>query len=61
MPLLTPADVCRELKIGKSTFYRAVSAGKISVIHFGRSTRIDRADLERWVAELRAGEGRANA
>ena len=61
MSLLTPAEVCGELNIGKSTFYRAVAARKISVIKFGRSTRIDRADLERWVAELRAGEGRANA
>jgi len=61
MILVTPTQVCSELSIGKSTFYRAVAAKKIPVIKFGRSTRIDRADLEKWVAELRAGEGSTNA
>ena len=61
MILVTPTIVCSEFNISKNTFYRAVAAGKIPVIKFGRSTRIDRADLEKWVAELRAGEGSANA
>jgi len=61
MMLLTPTQVCSELNIGKSTFYRAVADKKIATIKFGRATRIDRADLEQWVARLRAGEGSTNA
>ena len=61
MPLLTPADVCRELSIGKSTFYREVAAGRLPILKIGRATRIDRTALDHWAAQLRAGEGRADA
>jgi len=61
MPLLTPAQLCSECNISKNTFYRAVADKKIATIKFGRATRIDRADLEQWVAGLRAGEGSTNA
>ena len=61
MVWITPAQFCQDRNVGKSTFYREVAAGRIPIIKVGRSTRIDSADVERWVAQLRAGEGSANA
>jgi excisionase family DNA binding protein len=49
--VLNALEVAVLLKIGKSTFLRLHSAGKVpQPVRFGRSVRWRRAELEAWVA-----------
>lgn len=44
-PFLTIRDACRELHISRSTLNRFLGT-ELPITRFGRSVRIDRADLE---------------
>jgi len=44
-PICTVAEAARALRVGKSTIYRAVEAGAISVLRVGSAVRIRRDDL----------------
>lgn len=50
--LLTVADFLASYKIGRTSFYREVSAGRIRVRKMGTASRISRTDAEAWVASL---------
>jgi excisionase family DNA binding protein len=43
--------------MGKSSFYRLVNSGQIQITKFGRSTRIAKEEVERWVKTLPFGRG----
>jgi excisionase family DNA binding protein len=50
--LMTVADFCARYSIGRTSFYREVTANRIPIRKFGSATRIARTDAEKWVASL---------
>jgi excisionase family DNA binding protein len=57
--LLTVAEVCETLRIGRSTLYRLISEGKIPVVHVGRAVRIRTDAVMEMIEELSADRGEA--
>lgn len=51
--LLTPSEVCRELKIGRTTYQRYVAGGVILQIRpaTGGKVYVERSELTRLIAE----------
>jgi excisionase family DNA binding protein len=47
--LLTPEEVATALRIGRTTVYALMRAGDLRPVHIGRSCRLPRAELERYV------------
>ncbi|MGY1606785.1 MULTISPECIES: helix-turn-helix domain-containing protein [unclassified Geodermatophilus] len=52
--LLTPAEAATVLRIGRTTIYALMKAGDLRPVHIGRSCRLPRAELERYVDRLQA-------
>ncbi|TYP86959.1 helix-turn-helix domain-containing protein [Blastococcus xanthinilyticus] len=52
--LLTPEEAARVLRVGRTTVYALMKAGVLLPVHIGRSCRISRAELERYVRRLEA-------
>ena len=50
--LLTVEDVQNVIRLGRTKVYELIRTGQLPVIRIGRSVRIRREALERWVAEL---------
>src|SRR3954449_13514675 len=50
--LLTPEEAARLLRIGRTTVYALMKAGDLRPVHIGRSCRLARAELERYVRML---------
>src|SRR3712207_6995033 len=50
--LLTPEEAARVLRVGRTTIYALMKAGDLRPIHIGRSCRLARAELERYVNRL---------
>ena len=44
------------MQIGRSRAYELVGSGKILSVKIGRSVRVSRRDLERWLEHQRRGE-----
>ena len=54
-PLLVTAEEAADmLRIGRTTAYALMKAGDLRPVHIGRSCRISRAELERYVRRLEA-------
>ena len=49
---LTISEFCYIENISKSTAYRQIKAGNLSVIHVGRKTLVPVAEAERWAKSL---------
>jgi excisionase family DNA binding protein len=49
--LLRAGEVARLLGLGRSTVFALLAAGELPVIRIGRSVRVPRAALERWIDE----------
>ena len=49
--LLKVADVAQLLGLGRSKVFAMLAAGELPVIRMGRSVRVPRAALERWIVE----------
>ena len=47
--LLTPEEAATILRIGRTTIYALMKAGDLRPVHIGRSCRLPRAELERYV------------
>jgi excisionase family DNA binding protein len=47
--LLTPEEAARLLRVGRTTVYALMKAGDLRPVHIGRSCRLPRAELERYV------------
>jgi excisionase family DNA binding protein len=52
--LLTPEKAALVLRVGRTTIYALMKAGDLRPIHIGRSCRLSRAELERYVRRLEA-------
>jgi len=50
----TTTEVARVLHLSRTTVYTLISDGSLRPVHIGRSCRITRAELERFVGELDA-------
>jgi len=50
--LLTPQEAAGVLRVGRTTVYALMKAGELRPVHIGRSCRLPRAELERYVARL---------
>ena len=50
--LLTPEEAARVLRVGRSTVYALMKAGELHPVHIGRSCRLSRVELERYVRRL---------
>ena len=50
--LLTPEEADKLLSVGRTTVYALIKAGDLRPVHIGRSCRISRAELERYVRML---------
>lgn len=52
--LLTPEEAAHVLRIGRTTIYALMKAGELRAVHIGRSCRLPRAELERYVDRLQS-------
>jgi excisionase family DNA binding protein len=52
--LLTPEEAATVLRVGRTSIYALIKAGDLLSVHIGRSCRISRAELERYVQHLQA-------
>ena len=52
--LLTPEEAATVLRVGRTTVYALMKAGDLRPVYIGRSCRISRAELERYVEHLQA-------
>src|SRR4051812_30573144 len=50
--LLTPEEAAKLLSVGRTTVYALIKAGDLHPVHIGRSCRLSRAELERYVRTL---------
>ena len=50
--LLTPEEAAEVLRVGRTTIYALMKAGELHPVHIGRSCRISRSELERYVRRL---------
>jgi excisionase family DNA binding protein len=50
--LMTPEEAATALRIGRTTMYALMKAGDLRPVHIGRSCRIARGELERYVLRL---------
>jgi excisionase family DNA binding protein len=50
--LLTPEEAAKVLRVGRTTIYALMKAGSLQPVHIGRSCRLARAELERYVSSL---------
>ena len=50
--LLTPEEAATVLRVGRTSIYALIKAGDLLPAHIGRSCRISRAELERYVSRL---------
>jgi excisionase family DNA binding protein len=51
-------EVAAELRIARSRAYELVGEGEIPSVRIGRSVRVSRRELERWLEEQRYPEAR---
>ena len=52
--LLTPEEAARLLRVGRTTVYALMKTGDLRPVHIGRSCRLARTELERYVNRLQA-------
>src|SRR3954453_2466122 len=50
--LLTPEEAATILRIGRTTIYALMKSGELHPVHIGRSCRLPRVELERYVNRL---------
>jgi excisionase family DNA binding protein len=53
--LLSIAQVCQKLAMGKSWVHQRIRSGEIPSVRLGRNIRIKRADLEKYLENHRQG------
>ncbi len=53
LELLSIAEVCQELGMGKSWVYRRLKNGEIPSIKLGRTIKVKRSDLEVYLESMR--------
>jgi excisionase family DNA binding protein len=58
---ITVDGFCKRYKIGRTTFYAEVKAGRIRPVKVGRKTLVPEPEGERWLASLPGAEGTSDA
>jgi excisionase family DNA binding protein len=53
LELLSMAEVCQELSMGKSWVFRRIKSGEIPSVKLGRNIKVKREDLEQYLQEQR--------
>lgn len=53
----TVAEFLRRYVCGRTTFYREVAAGRLTIRKLGTATRIARADADAWAESLPVAKG----
>jgi excisionase family DNA binding protein len=53
LALLSIAELCQELGMGKSWIYRRLRSGEIPSVKLGRSIKVKRSDLEEYLEKQR--------
>lgn len=56
--LFTTDEVAHVLSVGRTTIYMLMRAGELKPVHSGRSCRISRGELERYVARIESSRDR---
>jgi excisionase family DNA binding protein len=56
--LFTTDEAAHVLSVGRTTIYMLMRAGELMPVHIGRSCRISRGELERYVARIDAAAER---
>jgi excisionase family DNA binding protein len=51
--LLSIADVCQQLGMGKSWVYRSIKSGEMPSVKLGRNIKVKRQDLEQYLERQR--------
>jgi excisionase family DNA binding protein len=51
--LLTLDEAARELRCARRSVERHVASHRLRVVHLGRSVRVERRELERFIAQMR--------
>lgn len=51
--LLRVSEAADQLSLSRSKVYELIASGEIAVVKIGKSARIERQELERFVARLR--------
>ena len=51
--LLTLDEAARELRCARRTLERQIAAHRLRVVHVGRSVRVERRELERFITSMR--------
>lgn len=51
--LLTLDEAARELRCARRSVERQIARHRLAVVHVGRSVRVERSVLERFIAQLR--------
>jgi len=59
--LLRPDEVARALSVSRSAAYRLISEGQLPSVRLGKSVRVPRLALERWIEERTAAARAAAA
>ena len=57
--LLTPEEAAMVLRVGRTTIYALMKTGQLRPVHIGRSCRLPRAELERYVRYLETSSNAA--
>ena len=52
--LLTPEEAARALRIGRTSIFALMKAGELRPVRIGRSCRLSKGELERYVRRLEA-------
>ena len=50
-PLMTVSEVCSVLMVGKNTVYDIIKSGKVGCFRTGRTWKIKRDDLAKFIKE----------
>jgi excisionase family DNA binding protein len=50
-------EACRRANVGRSTMYKEINDGKLTVLKVGDRTLIEPPELERWLASKRVCAG----
>jgi excisionase family DNA binding protein len=51
--LLTIKEACEYLNLSRATIYKLIKEGKLTPIKIGRSTRLDKSDLDAFVESMK--------
>ena len=50
--LLTAEEAARALHVGRTTLFALIKSGELHAVHIGRSCRLTRAELLRYISRL---------